>query len=81
MAWTQIVALAVNLPACLRPLALPEGELRDAAPTTLRYRLFPLPARPTRGQRRRWLHLRADRPWAHDVINAWNTVTALPAPI
>lgn len=29
----------------------PEGELRDAAPKLLRYRLFHLPARLTRGQR------------------------------
>jgi hypothetical protein len=43
MAWTQIVALAANLLACFRHLALPEGELRDAAPTLLRYRLLHLP--------------------------------------
>lgn len=60
VAWTQIVALAANLLACFRHLALPEGELRDAAPKLLRYRLFHLPARLTRGQRKRWLHLRAD---------------------
>ncbi|MGI9000705.1 MAG: transposase [Pseudonocardia sp.] len=74
VAWTQIVALAANLLACFRHLALPAGELRDAAPKTLRYRLFHLPARLTRGQRRRWLQLRADWPWAHDAV------TALPAP-
>jgi hypothetical protein len=32
LAWTQIVALAANLLACYRHLALPAGELRDAAP-------------------------------------------------
>jgi hypothetical protein len=53
VAWTQIVALATNLLACLRHLALPEGELRDAAPKTLRYRLLHLPARLTHGQRKR----------------------------
>jgi Transposase DDE domain group 1 len=80
VAWTQIVALATNLLACYRHLALPEGELRDAAPKLLRYRLWQLPARLTRGQRKRWLHLRADWPWTNDVINTWQAVTALPAP-
>ncbi|MGH3764272.1 MAG: hypothetical protein ACRDS0_03095 [Pseudonocardiaceae bacterium] len=45
VAWTQIVALAANLLACLRHLALPAGELRDAAPKLLRYRLLHLLAR------------------------------------
>ena len=80
VAWTQIVALAANLLACLRHLALPAGELRGAAPKLLRYRLFHLPARLTRGQRKRWLHLRADWPWTQDLISAWQAVKALPAP-
>ena len=58
----------------------PAGELRDAAPKLLRYRLLHLPARLTRGQRKRWLHLRADWPWIDDLINAWRAVKALPAP-
>jgi DDE family transposase len=80
VAWTQVVALAANLLACFRHLTLPEGELRDAAPKTLRYRLWHLPARLTRGQRKRWLHLRADWPWTDDVINTWRAVTAPTAP-
>ena len=80
LAWTQIVALAANLLACYRHLALPEGDLRDAAPKLLRYRLWQLPARLTRGQRKRWLHLRADWPWTTDVINTWQAVKAIPAP-
>jgi hypothetical protein len=80
VAWTQIVALAGNLLACFRQLALPDGELRDAAPKLLRYRLFHLPARLTRGQRKRWLHLRADWPGTDDVIGTWQAVKALPAP-
>jgi hypothetical protein len=80
LAWTQIIALAANLLACYRHLALPEGDLRDAAPKLLRYRLWQLPARLTRGQRKRWLHLRADWPWTTDVINTWQAVKALPAP-
>ena len=80
VAWTQAVALASSLLACFRHLALPAGELRDAAPKLLRYRLFHLPARQTRGQRKRWLHLRADWPWAGDLINAWQAIKTLPAP-
>ncbi len=80
VAWTQIVGLAANLLACFRHLALPAGQLRDAAPKLLRYRLLHLPARLTRGQRKRWLHLREDWPWVDDVINAWYAVKALPAP-
>ncbi len=80
VAWTQIVALAANLLACFRHLALPEGELRDAAPKLLRYRLLHLPGRLTRGQRKRWLHLRADWPWTTDLISVWRAVKALPAP-
>lgn len=80
VAWTQVVSLASNLLACFRHLALPAGELRDAAPKLLRYRLLHLPARLTRGRRTRWLHLREDWPWVNDVINAWHAVTALRAP-
>ncbi|WP_091548111.1 hypothetical protein [Modestobacter sp. DSM 44400] len=55
------------------------GELRNAAPKLLRYRLFHLPARLTRGQRKRWLHLRADWPGTDDLIDTWRAVKALPA--
>ncbi len=55
-------ASAPRVRACFRLLTLPEGELRDAAPKLLCYRLLHLPARLTRGQRKRWLHLRADSP-------------------
>jgi hypothetical protein len=80
VAWTQVVALAANLLACFRHLALPPGELREAAPKLLRFRLLHVPARLTRGQRKRWLHLRAGWPWTADLINAWHAVRALPAP-
>jgi hypothetical protein len=80
VAWTQTVALAATLLAAFRHLALPEGALRDAAPKLLRYRLFHLPARLTRGQRKQWLHLRADWPWTQDLTNAWHAIKALPAP-
>jgi hypothetical protein len=80
VAWTQVVALAANLLACFRHLALPPGELRQAAPKLLRFRLLHLPARLTRGQRKRWLHLRADWPWTADLLHAWQAVKAMPTP-
>jgi hypothetical protein len=80
VAWTQVVAIAFNLLACFRLLALPDGELRAAEPKLLRFRLLHLPARLTRGQRKRRLHLRADWPWAADLIAAWQAIRALPAP-
>lgn len=80
VAWTQVVALAGNLLACFRHLALPDGDLREAAPKLLRFRLLNLPARLTRGQRKRWLHLRADWPWIDDLLNVWQAVKTLPAP-
>ncbi|MQA15847.1 MAG: hypothetical protein GEV09_17330 [Pseudonocardiaceae bacterium] len=82
VAWTQVVALAANLLACFRLLAptrsratrrRPEtAALPAAAPTR--------PPDPRATQRKRWLHLRADWPWIHNLINAWNAVKALPAP-
>ena len=80
VAWTQAVALAANILAAFRHLALPPGELRDAAPKLLRFRFLHVPGRLTRGQRKRWLHLRRDWPWNPDIIAPWNAVRALPAP-
>ncbi|EIV94596.1 hypothetical protein [Frankia sp. QA3] len=55
------------------------GDLRDASLKLLRFRLFDLPTRLTRGQRKRWLHLRADWPWIDAVLGSWTRVKALPA--
>ncbi|MDT3441835.1 MULTISPECIES: hypothetical protein [unclassified Pseudofrankia] len=37
-----------------------------------------MPARLTHGQRKRWLHLRADWPWLDAVLGSWTRVKALP---
>jgi hypothetical protein len=79
VAWTQIVMLAGNLLAAYRWLALEPGRLRDASIKLLRFRLFDLPARLTRGQRKRFLHLRADWPWIDAVVGGWTRIRALPA--
>ena len=80
VAWTQVVGLAANLLACFHHLALDNGELRHAAPKLLRFRLLHVPARLTRGQRKRWLHLQADWPTTPALLHAWTAVKALPAP-
>jgi len=80
VAWTQVVGLAANLLACFRHLAVAAGELRNAAPKLLRFRLLHVPARRTRGQRKRRLHLRADWPWTPALLHAWTAVKALTAP-
>ena len=77
--------MLITGPRCLRQsesggYALPAGGLREAALKLLRFRLLHLPARLTRGQRKRWLHLRADWPWTLDLINAWHAVKAIPVP-
>ncbi len=76
--WTQIVLLAATLLAAYRWLALQPGDLRGASIKLLRFRLFDLPARLTRGQRKRWPHLRADWPWSDATLGAWTRVRALP---
>jgi hypothetical protein len=78
-AWCQVVALATDLLAWTRHLAL-TGDLSKAEPQTLRYRLLHTAARITRGQRQRWLNIPPDWPWADDLHAAFTRVLALPAP-
>lgn len=80
VAWTQVVALAATLLAAFRHLGLHPGPLRQAAPKTLRFRLFNVPGRVTRGQRKTWVHLRTDWPWTDDLITTWQAAKAIPAP-
>ena len=78
-AWCQVVALAVDLLAWLRHLAL-DDDLARAEPKTLRYRLLHTAARITRGQRQRWINIPPTWPWAHALATAFDRVQALPAP-
>ena len=52
VAWTAVVAMAASLLAAFRHLGLPDGDLRKASVKTLRFRLFEVPGRITKGQRR-----------------------------
>ncbi len=78
-AWLQVVTLAADLTAWLRLLALPDS-LKTCEPKALRYRLLHVPARLTRGSRRRRLRLPATWPWAEQLKTLFDAITAIPAP-
>ncbi len=78
-AWTQVTAIAADLIAWLRLLAL-TGDLAKAEPKALRYRLLHVPARLTHAARRRRLRLPATWPWAAQIVAVFAKVTAIPAP-
>ncbi len=78
-AWTQITAIAADLIAWLRLLAL-TGDLAKAEPKTLRYKMLHVPARLTHGGRRRQLRLPKTWPWATAILTAFERVAAIPAP-
>ncbi len=80
VAWIAVVAMAASLLAAFRHLGLPAGDLRKASIQTLRFRLFEVPGRMTRGQRKTWLHLPADWPWTPDLTGAWRSIKTLPIP-
>jgi hypothetical protein len=78
-AWCQTVAIAADLVAWLRLLAL-SGPLAAAEPKALRYRLLHVPARLVRTARRRHLRIPSGWPWATELLNAFARIQALPAP-
>jgi len=78
-AWLQIVALAADLTAWLRLIAL-DGDLAAAEPKMLRFKMLHVPARLSRGGRRRRLQLPRHWPWADQVLAAFNRIMIIPAP-
>ena len=78
-AWCQAVAIACDLLAWARLLAL-DGQLATAEPATLRYRVLHVAARLVRGQRRRHLKIPPSWPWADELHRAFDRVLAIPAP-
>jgi hypothetical protein len=78
-AWLQAVSIAADLTAWLRLLALPD-TLKACEPKALRYRLLHVPARLTRGGRRRRLRLPATWPWAAQIKTVFDTIGVIPAP-
>jgi Transposase DDE domain group 1 len=77
--WVLAANLAADLDAWTRLLCLHDsGDLADAEPDTLRYRLWHLPAKLTRHARRRWLKISRGWPWREAFLTCWNRLTALP---
>ncbi|MEV6681734.1 transposase [Streptomyces erythrochromogenes] len=79
-AWMLTANPAADLHAWLRLLTLHgQGDLADAEPDTMRFRLYHLPARLAKHARRRWLRIETTWPWAGAFTLAWRRLTALPA--
>ena len=79
--WVLAANIAADLTSWARLLGLhDQEELRDAAPDTLRYRLWHVPARLVRHARKRILKISPDWPWKDAFITCWNRLCALPSP-
>lgn len=76
-AWLTAAMTAAVLLAWLKLLAL-DSDLAKAEPKTLRYRILHAAARLVRGGRRRRLKIPRTWPWADQIENAWQQITALP---
>ena len=73
--------IAADLAAWTRLLGCHDDEdLCDAAPGTLRYRIWHIPARLTRHARQRTLAISPDWPWKKAFLTCWQRLCALPAP-
>ena len=77
--WLQIVRLAHDL-ICWTQRLLLAGELANAEPKRLRYRLLHIAARLAFHARTATLRLPAAWPWADQLAAAFKRVGALPAP-
>jgi DDE family transposase len=75
--WLEIVMLAHDLIIWTQALLL-SGELQQAEPKRLRYRLLHVAARLVFHGRRARLRLQHDWPWATELVAAFHTLTALP---
>ena len=76
-AWLAVVQVAADLLAWLRLLALPDA-LKACEPKALRYRFLHIPARLTRGARRRHLRLPQTWPWVTEAVATFTNVMAIP---
>lgn len=77
--WVLAANLAADIDAWTRLLGLhDQGDLADAEPATLRYRLLHLPAKLTRHARRRTLSISRGWPWKDAFLTCWNRLTTLP---
>jgi thioesterase domain-containing protein len=77
--WLELSLTAIDLLAWMRTLLL-DGELADAEPKKLRYRLLHAAARITRAARRIHLRIAETWPWRHELTDAFARLAALPRP-
>jgi hypothetical protein len=77
-AWLELVMAANNLLAWLQTTCL-DGDLRVAAPKTLRYRILHCAGRVVHRARQVILRLPRHWPWANQVADAYQRVAALTA--
>lgn len=76
-AWLELSLAAIDLLAWTRVLLL-DGELANAEPKKLRYRLLHVAARLTRGGRCLRLRISATWPWRKELAEAFRRLAALP---
>ncbi|MEV7969278.1 IS1380 family transposase [Sphaerisporangium sp. NPDC088356] len=77
--WMLAANLGHDLDCWVRLLALhDQPDLERAEPTTMRYRLYHVPARLSAHARRRWLRIERTWPWAETFVLAWQRLTHLP---
>ena len=77
--WVEIVMLAHDLIIWTQALCL-DGELANAEPKRLRYRLLHIAARLAFSARTARLHLPTRWPWTQALKTAFHRLAALPAP-
>ncbi len=78
-AWLELSLVAADLLAFTQTMLL-DGELARAEPKKLRYRLLHTAARITRGQRRVFLRLAKNWPWALALARAFTRLRLIPLP-
>jgi len=79
-AWLETAMAAADLLAWTQTMLL-DGELAKAEPKKLRYRLLHTAARITHGQRRVYLRLAKNWPWALALARAFTRLRLIPLPI
>ena len=79
--WVIAANIAADLTAWTRLLGFHDDpDLREAAPDTLRYRVWHIPARLVHHARQRILKISPDWPWKGAFLTCWQRLCALPAP-
>jgi Transposase DDE domain group 1 len=79
-AWLELALTGIDLLAWTQTLLL-RGELAQAEPKKLRYRLLHVPARIARSARRTRLRIAGHWPWANQLVAAFQRLAALPQPV